>query len=50
MSSAASRDVLGSIQWWLQGHPNKRRPQIAVKLGNLISDYRYWLWRRGNDG
>lgn len=37
--------MMGRLQQWLQGYPNKRRPWVAVWLGNLISSCRYWLWR-----
>lgn len=37
--------MMGRLQLWLQGHPNKRRPWPAIWLGNRISDGRYWLWR-----
>jgi len=44
-------DILGHIQFWLQGHPNKRRPWIVVTLGNKIADYRFRCWesQRGDD-
>lgn len=43
--------MFGRLQFWLQGHPTKRRPYaverpwIAWRLGNLISDVRFALWR-----
>lgn len=37
--------MMASLQFWLQGWPNKPRPWISVLLGNLISDVRYWTWR-----
>lgn len=36
--------VLSRVQFWLQGHPNKRRPWFLVRLGNAISDWRFWRW------
>lgn len=36
---------MGRLQFWLQGHPAKRRPWRVQQLGNLISDLRYWTWR-----
>ena len=37
--------MMGRLQFWLQGHPNKQRPWVAIWLGNRLSDGRYWLWR-----
>jgi len=38
--------LLGRAQFWLQGFPNRRRPWLLVRVGNAISDLRYWAWRR----
>lgn len=37
--------MLGRLQSWLQGYPNKDRPWFAIRLGNWISDIRYYWWR-----
>lgn len=37
--------MLGRLQFWLQGHPNKHRPWAAIWVGNQISSARYWTWR-----
>lgn len=37
--------MMGRLQFWLQGHPNKYRPWAIVWVGNLISDLRYRWWR-----
>ncbi len=38
---------MGRLQFWLQGHgsPTPYRPWFAWRLGNLISDVRFWTWR-----
>lgn len=36
---------MGRLQFWLQGHPNKRRPWAAIWIGNRISDVRFYWWR-----
>lgn len=36
---------MGRLQFWLQGHPNRRRPWALIWLGNQISSARYWWWR-----
>lgn len=44
--------TLGNLQGYLQGMPTastnwqpRHRPWIVWKLGNLLSDLRYWSWR-----
>jgi hypothetical protein len=45
VSSPPRCHLLAGAQFWLQGHPDKSRPRLAVRLGNLISDVRAALWR-----
>jgi hypothetical protein len=37
--------LLAGTQLWLQGWPDKSRPRLAVRLGNLVSDIRFAFWR-----
>jgi hypothetical protein len=37
--------MLARLQFWLQGRPNKYRPWWVARIGNAISDLRYWAWR-----
>jgi hypothetical protein len=37
--------LLAGTQFWLQGHPDKNRPRLAVRLGNFVADVRYAIWR-----
>lgn len=38
--------IAGALQWWLQGHPDKWRPWFMARIGNWISDMRFWAWYR----
>lgn len=56
------RLVMGRLQSWLQGWPDKPRPHTAVALGNALSTARFhvagwgialgwaaaiaWMWKR----
>ena len=37
--------MLGRLQFWLQGYPDKQRPWVSLWVGNQISSARYWTWR-----
>jgi hypothetical protein len=40
--------VLGHIQFWLQGWPNKKRPRWMVSVGNRLATARFQRWERRN--
>ena len=37
--------MLGRLQFWLQGYPDKPRPPAVLWVGNQLSSARYWTWR-----